>query len=433
MKFIVKKSRDNEKLFIKVPFFLFSILIFTSCSDGLNEEALNKGKEYFSHKVLECRGKHYVHGLGITELEGFKYYVESSQLSEADRRNGIEWMGHVGFEARLYRQLERNGQWGEFKEWPTKPNPQELKIDQTILFPMLSGIKQLSVGVVKKNGKWHGGEAPDKNDKSFGGAFTTAMYDVSSLPNIDFTCDSLIGATHSSTPASVQAPTVALAPEVSPTPTETISIKPLKQAIKKKVQEIFETRTETRTEDAKIRKEELNNITKKLQEAAKKEATAQEAIKQQRQQATAREEARMAEADARIAAEDAKNALHNQLRSATSAGTSRAASSSGDASSAQSTGVLEQQYYATIMGHIQQYCQPGDKTWEPYLLAVVSVIIASDGQIVSKTFDQESGDKLFDQSILKILEAANPLPPPPPALQKQRFEIGLRFKPSGIQ
>lgn len=226
-------------------------------------------------------------------------------------------------------------------------------------------------------------------------------------------------------------PAVAPEPVAPPAPPEAISLKPLKQKIKKEIKEI----PDTKAEDIKKRQEELKNISKKLQEEAKKETTVQETIRRQRQEAAAREEARRLELEARMAAADAKNALRDQIRATTGGSASAsAASTQGGAGSSQSMGVLEQQYYATISGHIKQYWQPPDvKTWDPNLLAVVSITIASDGQIVSRVIEQESGDKLFDQFVLKTLEAANPLPVPPPALQKQRLEIGLRFKPSGIQ
>ncbi len=231
-------------------------------------------------------------------------------------------------------------------------------------------------------------------------------------------------------PAPVPEPTVVPEPVAPPAPAEAISIKPLKQKLKKEVKEI----PDTRAEDAKIRKDELKNIAKQLQEEVKKENTAQETIKKQRQMAAAREEARRAELDARMAAADAKDALRDQIHTSTSTSTSAAASSQSSTGNAKNMGVLEQQYYATIMGHIQQYWRPPDiKTWEPNLQAVVSITIASDGQIVSHSFERESGDKLFDQFVVKTLEAANPLPAPPAALQKQRLEVGLKFKPSGIQ
>jgi len=242
-------------------------------------------------------------------------------------------------------------------------------------------------------------------------------------------------------PIPIPEPVVAPEPVAPPAPVEAISLKPLKQKIKKEVKEV----PDKRIEEAKVRKDELKNIAQQLQEEAKKEAkkeaaaqaAAQETIKQQRQLAAAREQARRADLEARLAmaeaeraAAEARNALRDQLR----ASSSRNAATSGNAGSASTMGVLEQQYYATIAGHVKQYWQPPDvKSWDPNLLAIVSITIAANGQIVNQTIEKESGDKLFDQFVLKTLEAANPLPAPPPALQKQRIEIGLRFKPSGIQ
>ncbi len=236
-------------------------------------------------------------------------------------------------------------------------------------------------------------------------------------------------------PVPLPEPTVAPEPVAPPAPAEAISIKPLKQKLKKVIKEI----PDTTAEDARIRKDELKNITKKLQEEAKIEDAAQETIKRQRQLATAREEARRADlearmtlADARMAATEARNAVADQIR-ATTASTSQTSSQT-SSSNAQSMGIVQQQYFATIMGHIQQYWRPPDiKSWDPNILAVVSITIASDGQIVSQDFEQSSGDQLFDQFVLKTLEAANPLPAPPPGMQNERITVGLRFKPSGIQ
>jgi len=234
-------------------------------------------------------------------------------------------------------------------------------------------------------------------------------------------------------PIPVPEPAVTPEPVAPPAPVEAISLKPLKQKVKKEIKEI----PDKRVEEAKVRRDELKNIAQQLQEEAKKEAAAQETIKQQRQLAAAREQARRADMEARLAmaeaeraAAEARKALSGQLR----AGSSRNASSSANSGGAQTMGVLEQQYYATIVGHVKQYWQPPDvKSWDRNLLAIVSISIAADGRIVSQTIEKESGDKLFDQFVLKTLEAANPLPAPPPALQKQRMEIGLRFKPNGIQ
>jgi TonB family protein len=234
-------------------------------------------------------------------------------------------------------------------------------------------------------------------------------------------------------PIPVPEPAVAPEPVALPAPADAISIKPSKQKQKKEIKEI----PDTHAEDAKIRKEELKNITQKLQEEAKKESTVQETIKRQRQLAAAREEARRAELeakraelDARMAAADARDAVRDQIRTSSSGGSAGAS----PAASSQSTGILEQQYHVTIGGIIQQHWQPPDvKSWDPNIFALVTITIASDGQIVNQVIDQGSGDTLFDQFVLKTLEAVNPVLPPPPALQKQRIELSFRFKPSGIQ
>lgn len=235
-------------------------------------------------------------------------------------------------------------------------------------------------------------------------------------------------------PVPIAEPVIKTEPVAPPVPTEAISLKPLKQKIKKEIKEI----PDKKVEETKVRKEELKNIAQQLQEEAKKETAAQETIKQQRQLAAAREQARRADLEARLAkaeaeraAADARSALSDQLRATSSRNTAAAGANTG---STQPKSILESQYEATIIGHIKQYWHPPDvKSWDPNLVATVNITIAANGQITSKSFEKESGDKLFDQFVLKTLEAANPLPAIPPALQKQRLEYGLNFKPSGIQ
>jgi hypothetical protein len=165
-----------------IMFAFIFVIILTAWLIGflsLDLKALDKGKKYFSGRVLECGSKHYVHGYSITELEGFKYYVKPRELSEIDKRNGLEWKGKVGFIAQVYRPLKDN-KWGEFGEWDSgfgvAPN----------------GVKGTSISIVKKNGKWHGLEDdPYKNDKSFSGVFASSLHKQFSLPEVNFKCDDL--------------------------------------------------------------------------------------------------------------------------------------------------------------------------------------------------------------------------------------------------
>lgn len=235
-------------------------------------------------------------------------------------------------------------------------------------------------------------------------------------------------------PVPTPEPVVKAEPAPPPAPIEAISLKPLKQKIKKEVKEI----PDKKVEETKVRKEELKNIAQQLQEEAKneakKEAAAQETIKQQRQLAAAREQARRADLEARLALAEAERAAAARDAHSDQRSSSKNPAAGANTGSPKPKSIIQSQYEATIGGHIKQYWHPPDiKTWDPSLVAIVSITIAANGQITSKSFEKESGDKLFDQFVLKTLEAANPLPPFPPALQEQRLEIGLNFKPSGIQ
>jgi len=71
---------------------------------------------------------------------------------------------------------------------------------------------------------------------------------------------------------------------------------------------------------------------------------------------------------------------------------------------------------------------------DPRTLDIQSgITIKIDGDIANVVFETKSGDRVFDQFVSKAIEEANPLPPIPPALKKQRYEIGFRFKPGSIQ
>lgn len=67
------------------------------------------------------------------------------------------------------------------------------------------------------------------------------------------------------------------------------------------------------------------------------------------------------------------------------------------------------------------------------LTAVVVITIQQDGEVANLVFESKSGDRAFDQFVSKTIAAANPLPPIPPAMKKQRYEVGLRFRPDSIQ
>ncbi len=66
------------------------------------------------------------------------------------------------------------------------------------------------------------------------------------------------------------------------------------------------------------------------------------------------------------------------------------------------------------------------------LVSTLVVRIAKDGSIQKTWFEHRSGKELFDQSTLKAIMEAAPMPPLPKALGPGPIEIGIRFKPGEI-
>ncbi len=217
-------------------------------------------------------------------------------------------------------------------------------------------------------------------------------------------------------------PAVSVAPPVAQeapaAPVKAISIKPLKRKLKKKLP------PDTRARDKK-----------KAQEAEQKRQ--QQALEINRQQLLQEARHQKALADAEeAAANDAVNALKQMLLA--DAITSSEKSNQGAVSTPRRTGgsnsVLETQYQSSIFSKLQQYwALPEIKQWNPDLTAVVVIQIAKDGRILNHSFENRSGDRVFDQFVSRTIQEANPLPAIPAALKMQQYTIGLRFKPGKIQ
>ncbi|HSB51054.1 MAG TPA: TonB family protein [Dissulfurispiraceae bacterium] len=80
-------------------------------------------------------------------------------------------------------------------------------------------------------------------------------------------------------------------------------------------------------------------------------------------------------------------------------------------------------YYSLVVGRIrQQWVFPG--SIERDLEAIVSISIARDGRVTINRVEKSSGNALFDRSVLRAINLASPLPPPP-----QEMDIGVRFRP----
>ncbi len=202
--------------------------------------------------------------------------------------------------------------------------------------------------------------------------------------------------------------------KAAPVPQNPISLKPLKKKIVEKVkQPVKDPRSQQLERD---RRQKLAEALREEALLAEKAKLAQEALEAERKLF---ESQQLAQAQQTIAT----SASENHASSAAAAATGNSSSS-----------LLESQYLASIVNRLHQFWAPPEYLQQdPDLTAVVVITINLDGAIADMQFENKSGDRVFDQFVTKTIEAANPMPPIPPAMKKQRFEIGLRFKPGSIQ
>jgi len=75
---------------------------------------------------------------------------------------------------------------------------------------------------------------------------------------------------------------------------------------------------------------------------------------------------------------------------------------------------------------------PGTGSYKKSLETVVTIKIRKDGRIVDINMEKRSGNRAYDESILRVLRAVDPLPPIPASLDTDALEIGFRFLPGDL-
>jgi outer membrane biosynthesis protein TonB len=114
--------------------------------------------------------------------------------------------------------------------------------------------------------------------------------------------------------------------------------------------------------------------------------------------------------------------------SATSGGLMGTGSLSGSGEGGGMADPLMQKYYMDVMEKI-------DAVWripasaKKNLLSVVVIKIRRDGVVVDITPETMSGNRLYDESIMRAIRAAEPLPRIPTAIKEDTVEIGFNFRP----
>jgi TonB family protein len=89
------------------------------------------------------------------------------------------------------------------------------------------------------------------------------------------------------------------------------------------------------------------------------------------------------------------------------------------------------EYYSTIWERIKkEWTLPGDLTkGKAELETIIILVIERDGKIQKSWFEKRSGNALYDQSAMRAIKKADPLPPIPKEFSDNTFEIGIRFYP----
>ena len=90
------------------------------------------------------------------------------------------------------------------------------------------------------------------------------------------------------------------------------------------------------------------------------------------------------------------------------------------------------QYYSLIWAKIKEaWTIPKNVLEERVdLETVIVVIIEKDGRIKKYWFEKKSGNDLYDQTAVRAIKKAEPLPPLPNELGEETLEVGIRFSPN---
>lgn len=94
---------------------------------------------------------------------------------------------------------------------------------------------------------------------------------------------------------------------------------------------------------------------------------------------------------------------------------------------------VSQQYILGIWEKIKNsWGLPGMSSFKKDLETIVTIKIRKDGRIVDINIEKRSGNRMYDESILRVLRSVDPLPSIPASLNMDTMEIGFRFLPGDL-
>jgi outer membrane biosynthesis protein TonB len=91
------------------------------------------------------------------------------------------------------------------------------------------------------------------------------------------------------------------------------------------------------------------------------------------------------------------------------------------------------QYYMAISRRIHDnWSLPETQNWQPSLEAIIVIVVHRNGTVSKTFFEKKSSNVYFNQYVEKTISASSPMPAFPSDIKKERLEIGLKFRPSGM-
>ncbi len=93
-----------------------------------------------------------------------------------------------------------------------------------------------------------------------------------------------------------------------------------------------------------------------------------------------------------------------------------------------------QQYILGVWEKIKDsWGLPGMASFKKDLATTVIITVRKDGRIININMDGPSGNKVYDESVWRVLRSVDPLPPIPASLNTDSIEIPFRFRPGDLR
>jgi TonB family protein len=85
-------------------------------------------------------------------------------------------------------------------------------------------------------------------------------------------------------------------------------------------------------------------------------------------------------------------------------------------------------YYSLIWSRIKgKWALPQGILPRENIEAIVQAKILRNGTVVDLSFEKRSGNRYFDESAMKAIKKASPLPPLPDSIRDNNIDVGIRF------